>query len=381
MPHGGRLEERIVEKETREKWIEDAKRISKIFLDTREMDDLELIGVGALSPLKGYMNQDEYLSVISQMRLVNGLPWTIPITLHASKPELSGIKVGDDVALLDSESRLLGILHLQEMYEWNKEKEATKIYLTNDKKHPSVDYISKAGEYLLGGEIEVINLPIHKRFLKYRLSPSETRKIFAERAWKRVAGFQTRNPVHRGHEYIQKCALEICDGLLLHPLVGETIREDIPPDIRVKTYELTVEHYFPKERVLLAVFPAAMRYAGPKEAVLHAIIRKNYGCTHFIVGRDHAGTGNYYGPFDAQHIFDEFDERELGITPLFFDDAFYCKKCGGMATAKVCPHSKEDHISLSGTKIRKMIKEEKDLPPEFVRPEVGKILLEKRNSS
>ena len=378
-PHGGRLEERIVGKESRDGWMEDAKKMRKIFLDIREMDDLELIGTGALSPLRGYMTQDEYLSVINRMRLVNGLPWTIPITLHAFKQELSDIRVGDDAALLDSESRLLGVLHLQEMYKWDKEKEATKVYLTNDKRHPSVSYLHRVGEYLLGGEVEVINLPVHKRFLKYRLPPSDTRKIFAERGWKRIVGFQTRNPIHRGHEYVQKCALEICDGLLLHPLVGETAKEDIPPDIRIKTYEVAIEHYYPKDRVLLAVFPAAMRYAGPREAILHAIMRKNYGCTHFIVGRDHAGTGNYYGPFDAQHIFDEFDERELEITPLFFDNAFYCKKCGGMATAKICPHSQEDHISLSGTKIRKMLKEGKEPPPEFVRPEVGKILMERYN--
>jgi sulfate adenylyltransferase len=375
-PHGGKLEERMTGGKARDSLLEKVKQMSKITLDIREIADLELMATGALSPLKGYMIREEYLSVLYQKRLVDGLPWTIPITLQAFQEELFQINEGDDVALLDRENRALGVLHLEEKYKWDKEKEATRVYQTNDKKHPGVNYIYQLGDYLLGGKVEVLNMPFHKRFIKYRLPPSETRKIFRERGWRRVVGFQTRNPIHRGHEYVQKCALEICDGLFVHPLVGETRKEDVPPDVRIKTYEVAIENYYPKDRVLLAVLPAAMRYAGPREAIFHAIIRKNYGCTHFIVGRDHAGVGNYYGPFDAQYIFDEFDEGEMGITPLFFDDAFYCKKCKGMATAKICPHPKSEHISLSGTKIRKMLKEGKTLPPEFVRPEVAKILME-----
>ncbi len=374
-PHGGVLVNRLVKDEIRNSLIEKAKGLKHIVLDQWATSDLEMLAVGAFSPLEGFMESEDYKNVLDMKRLANGLPWTIPITLSISKEKSSTLKEGDDVALLGQDKALLAILHLQEKFHHDKEKEALEIYGTSDTQHPGVARVYKMGEVLLGGKFSVLQLPKHEKFLNYRLTPQETRKIFSERGWRRVVGFQTRNPVHRAHEYIQKCALETVDGLLLHPLVGETKEDDIPAELRMKCYEVLLENYYPKDRVALSVLAAAMRYAGPNEAIFHAIIRKNYGCTHFIVGRDHAGVGKYYGPFDAHYIFDEFDPAELGITPLFFDFTFYCKKCNGMASYKSCPHDSSEHISLSGTKVREMLKSGQVPPPEFTRREVAEILL------
>jgi sulfate adenylyltransferase len=375
-PHGGRLINREVCGREREELEGRLPSLPRVFLRPREVSDIEMIAVGAYSPLEGFMTKDDYESVLHNMRLANGLPWTIPITLSVSEEEARKLKEGEDIALANSAGEILAVLHLTEKYTYDKEREASLVYGTVDSQHPAVGYLfGCCGEVLLGGQISLLKRPQYSEFVEFRFDPAETRRIFQERGWRRVVGFQTRNPIHRAHEYIQKCALEICDGLFLHPLVGETKSDDVPADIRMQCYQVLLEKYYPKDRVFLAVLPAAMRYAGPREAIFHAIIRKNYGCTHFIVGRDHAGVGNFYGSFDAHYIFDEFKPGELEITPLFFDYTFYCRKCGGMASYKTCPHESSEHVALSGTKVREMLSQGKVPPQEFTRPEVAKILL------
>ncbi|MBI5559779.1 MAG: sulfate adenylyltransferase [Deltaproteobacteria bacterium] len=375
-PHGGKLVTRVLEGEVRDEALKKARKIKKIVLSDREVSDLELIAIGGFSPIEGFMTKDDYHSTMDTMSLRNGLPWTIPVTLSATKEEAGNLKENTDIALVDGKNTILGILHLEEVYSHDKEKEALEVYGTKEDAHPGVKKVYEMGEMLLGGKVSVVKRPEHDDFKEYRLDPKDTRGLFKEKGWKRVVGFQTRNPIHRAHEYIQKCALEVVDGLMIHPLVGETKEDDIPAPIRMRCYETLIENYYPKDRVCLVVFPAAMRYAGPREAVFHALIRKNYGCTHFIVGRDHAGVGKYYGTFDAHYIFDEFDPAAIGITPLFFDYTFYCKKCSGMASYKSCPHDSSEHITLSGTKVREMLKGGNTPPPEFSRPEVAGILAE-----
>lgn len=375
-PHGGKLVNRIVEGKERDALLEEIPHLKKVVLNDREVSDLELIAIGGFSPLEGFMTRDDYHNVVDTMKLTSGLPWTIPITLSVTREEADTLQVGKDVALVDKDGTVLGVLHLEEKYPHDKDKEATEVYGTSDTAHPGVARLFEMGDVLLGGKVSVLNRPKHRDFLKYRLDPAETRRVFKERGWKRVVGFQTRNPIHRAHEYIQKCALETVDGLLIHPIVGETKGDDIPAHIRMRCYEVLIENYYPRDRVLLVVLPAAMRYAGPREAIFHALIRKNYGCTHFIVGRDHAGVGSYYGSFDAHYIFDEFEPSEIGITPLFFDHTFYCKRCEEMASYKTCPHDSSHHISLSGTKVREMLREGNVPPPEFTRPEVAQVLID-----
>ncbi|MCM8792510.1 MAG: sulfate adenylyltransferase [Candidatus Omnitrophica bacterium] len=374
-PHGGRLINRIVEKKERRDLEKEAKGFKKIILNEREISDLEMIATGCFSPLEGFLTQEDYISVIENCRLKNGLVWTIPISLSATKEEIKDLKENKPVALSNGKE-ILGILRLKQIYTYDKKKEAELVYKTTNSAHPGVAYLFSQGEFLLGGKISLINLPKHKEFSEYWFSPAQTRKVFKERGWKRIVGFQTRNPIHRAHEFIIKTALEICDGLFLNPLVGETKKTDIPADVRMTCYKILIEKYFPKSRVLMGVYGAAMRYAGSREAVLHALVRKNFGCTHFIVGRDHAGVGNFYKPFEAQEIFDEFSSEELGITPLFFENAFFCRHCGGMATAKTCPHSESEHFSLSGTKVRELLSAGEIPPFEFTRPEIANILME-----
>ncbi|MCM8768051.1 MAG: sulfate adenylyltransferase [Candidatus Omnitrophica bacterium] len=375
-PHGGKLINRIVSEQEKKRLKDKIFVMKSIKLNRRQVSDLEMIAIGAFSPLEGFMGKNDYENVLHNMRLSNNLVWPIPITLAVDKDQVKRFEIGEDISLLDEFGKVVGILHLKEVYSYDKELEAEKIYRTKDEKHPGVKAVYSQGDTLLGGEVTLLEKPKHIEFNKYYLTPQETRNIFKERGWKTVVGFQTRNPIHRAHEYIQKCALEIYDGLFLHPIVGETKSDDIPAEIRMRCYEVLIENYYPKERVVLSINPAYMRYAGPREAIFHAIVRKNYGCTHFIVGRDHAGVGNYYGPYDAQKIFLEFKPEELGIIPLFFENAFYCKKCSSMATLKTCPHSKEEWIFLSGTKVREMLQGEEIPPLEFTRPEVAKILIE-----
>ncbi len=375
-PHGGKLINRVVEGKERDELSKKAKEFKKITLNFREISDLEMIAVGAFSPLEGFMCKEDYHSSMDTMTLKNGLPWTIPVTLSTTADMAKGLTEGEELALVDGKGKTLAVLHLEEVFSHDKEKEAIQVYGTKEEAHPGVKKVYEMSEMLLGGEVLVLARPEHAKFKEHRLDPAETRALFKDKGWKRVVGFQTRNPIHRAHEYIQKCALETVDGLMIHPIVGETKGDDIPADVRMHCYTALMENYFPKDRVVLVVLPAAMRYAGPKEAIFHALIRKNYGCTHFIVGRDHAGVGNYYGSFDAHFIFDEFDPEEIGIRPMFFDYTFFCKKCGSMASYKSCPHDSADHISLSGTKVREMLRAGTVPPTEFTRPEVARILID-----
>jgi sulfate adenylyltransferase len=375
-PHGGKLVNRVLEGEQRAEWLKRSKTLKSITVSPRIVSDLELISVGAMSPNEGFMGKDDYESVVESMRLRNGLPWSVPITLPVSSEESRGLKEGEGVSLYDESGSLIAVLHLEEKFTYDKKKEAQEVYRTMDEAHPGVSVVYKQGDVLLGGNVALINLPRDVEFPGYRLDPAQTRRLFREKGWRRIVAFQTRNPIHRAHEYLQKCALEMVDGLLIHPIVGETKSDDIPADIRMRCYQALIENYYPQDRVVLSVLPAAMRYAGPREAIFHALVRKNYGCTHFIVGRDHAGVGSYYGTYDAHKIFDEFKPEEIGITPLFFDHSFYCTKCNGMATTKTCPHPTEFHAHLSGTKVRELLKNREDLPIEFTRPEVGRILME-----
>lgn len=318
-PHGGTLVNREVSGVERERIVEAAPGLPALRLGVREISDLEMIANGAFSPLGGFLGESDYRSVRANMRLADGTAWSIPVTLSADREKISELREGRDVALYQGDDHLLGVLHLEEIYAYDKGREAELVYRTTDEAHPGVRALYAQGEYLLGGKVSVVNRPQNLAFPAYRRDPAETRGLFRQRGWRRVVAFQTRNPVHRAHEYIQKCALEIADGLLLHPLVGATKDDDIPAEVRITSYEAILANYYPATRTILSVLPAAMRYAGPREAIFHALIRKNYGCSHFIVGRDHAGVGNYYGTYDAHYIFDEFEPEELGITPLFFD--------------------------------------------------------------
>ncbi|MFO7321180.1 MAG: sulfate adenylyltransferase [Chloroflexota bacterium] len=374
-PHGGVLVDRLrVEGDEAEALRERAAAAVPVVLSEVARSDLEMIATGVLSPLEGFMTHDEYEAVLSTMHLPNGLPWTLPVTLPVSEETAARLRPGQDVALVDAHGELLGLLELVESYRYDRVREARSAYGTDDGAHPGVARLMRQDEFYLAGPVWMLVTP-SSPFPDLYLTPRETRALFQERGWRRIVAFQTRNPIHRAHEYLLKCALEIADGLLLHPLVGETRDEDLPAALRVESYRVLLQHYFPVQRTLLSVFPAAMRYAGPREAIWHAIARKNYGCTHFIVGRDHAGVGGYYGPYDAQRLFDEFDPALIGITPLMFEHAFYCCACGQVTTSKTCPHDSSEWLQLSGTEVRARLRAGEMLPAEFTRPEVSAVLM------
>src|SRR5579863_1409118 len=351
-----------------------AEKLPPITLNARDLADLEMLASGAFSPLTGFMGEADYLGSRDEMRLSNGTPWSIPITLGVAQSEARTLGGGQDIALAAEDGIRLGILKLGEIYRVDRKREAEAVFGTADEAHPGVKNVLSMPEWCLGGRVSLFEEIPGRTFLEYRLEPRQTRARFRENGWKKIVAFQTRNPTHRAHEYIQKAALEICDGLLLHPLVGETKGDDVPAAVRMETYKVMLDLYYPKGRAMLAVMPAHMRYGGPREAVLHAIIRRNYGCTHFIVGRDHAGVGSYYGSYDAQKIFERFSPEEIGITPLTFENTFYCKRCGGMASYKTCPHEDADRLLLSGTKVREMLRRGEAPPPEYTRPEIAAIL-------
>ena len=363
-PHGGVLVDRTGERP------DDVETLETLTLTSRELSDLDMLACGALSPLDGFMGADDYERVLEDKHLANGLPWALPVCLAVDE-----VPAGDRVALADETGRLLALLDVHEVFDYEKEREAEACFRTTDAEHPGVKRLYAQKPRYLAGRVTVFERA-EPSFPELALDPAETRAIFGERGWRRVVGFQTRNPIHRAHEYLTKGALETVDGLLIHPLVGDTKSDDVPAATRVECYRVLLEGYYPADRVVLSAFPAAMRYAGPREAIWHAICRKNYGCSHFIVGRDHAGVGSYYGTYDAQLIFDEFEPHELDIEPMFFEHAFFCRTCGQMATPKTCPHPADDHVFLSGTKVRELLQAGELPPVEFSRPEVAEVLID-----
>ena len=380
-PHGGALIQRTLTGNDRKKAIEIGSKAISVVLSERGLLDLECLASGVYSPLDGFVTEEAYYTILDKLRLPTGVVWSIPITLQISEQEAIGIEPEAEVALRHPNGTVLALIRVTDVYRPNQSVEAKKVYGTTDGNHPGVAAMISAGTVYLGGPVHLINSFSSSPFPDQSFTPEKTRTEFANRGWSTVVAFQTRNPIHRAHEYLTKVALENVDGLFINPLVGSTKSDDIPADVRMRCYQTLLKNYYPENRVFLGTYPAAMRYAGPREAILHAISRQNYGCTHFIVGRDHAGVGDYYGTYEAQQIFERFSRKELHIEPLKFEHAFFCKVCGQMASQKSCPHGGDNHVFLSGTKVRELLATGKKPPSQFTRPEIAEILIETQRAS
>ena len=375
-PHGDRLVNRRLSGEDREAARERARTLPTLPLTDRNLADLECIATGVYSPLEGFVGERDYDAIVRDMRLTSGVAWTIPITLQVSEAQASALSGASEIGLKDARGEVVALLRITDRFVPDQAREAQLVYGTDDPAHPGVAAMKDAGPVYLGGPIEMIGELAADGFTAHKFTPHDTRAAFEDLGWSSIVAFQTRNPIHRAHEYLTKVALELVDGLFINPLVGTTKADDIPADVRMRCYQVLMDDYYPRERVFLGVYPAAMRYAGPREAILHAISRQNYGCTHFIVGRDHAGVGDYYGTYDAQKIFERFTSDDLAISALKFEHSFYCMKCGGMASSKTCSHDASEHVFLSGTKVRAMLQAGEMPPVEFTRREVAEILVE-----
>jgi sulfate adenylyltransferase len=376
-PHGGTLVDRLLPADAAEALAARAPSLVTLVLDPREAADLELIATGAASPLTGFLGSEDYESVLEHLRLADGTVWPLPFTLAVDDERRARLEPGQEAALRDASGRFWGAIVVGEIYRRDPAREARHVYGTEDVAHPGVAYLLARPPWLVAGEVSVLPGALeHLPFAEHRLSPRKLRAEIAARGWRHVAGFQTRNPIHRAHEHLTKLALEITDGLVIHPLVGETKGDDVPAAVRFRAYEALLSRYYPKERTLLAAFPAAMRYAGPREALFHAIARKNYGIDRLIVGRDHAGVGKFYGPYEAQEIFDRFSAEEVGVTPLRLEPTFFCRACAALASPRTCPHGPADRLELSGSKVRELLRAGEHLPEEFTRREVAEILRE-----
>ena len=375
-PHGGRLVERVLKSEQKNKILEKAAGLPSVKLDAESVSDIENIATGVFSPLEGFMGKEDFRHVLKQMRLSSDLPWTIPIVLDVGKDEADKLKVGGLVLLRNEKDEPAAVLHLEEKYIYDKEEMAEKVFQTTDAAHPGVAKVKSMKDVLLAGKIDLIQ-ESPTSFTRYKLSPKETRVLFKEKGWRTVVGFQTRNTPHIGHEYVQKTALTFVDGIFINPVIGRKKKGDFKDEVILASYEELIKNYYLKERAVMVILQMEMRYAGPREAIFHAIIRKNFGCTHIIIGRDHAGVGTYYHPYAAQDIFEEFPD--LGIIPLFFRSFYYCKKCLSVVNEKICPHPPSEQIQFSGTKIRDMLVKGEYPPPELVRPEVARIIMEFKN--
>ncbi len=372
-PHGHVLVNRVLKPEDAAKAAEKSKTLTQLTIDDELVKEVKNIARGVFSPLDGFMSKADFESVVEKMQLANGVVWSIPFVLDISDEDAENITVGDQIALVDENKNPIALMNVEDKYGYDKENYATKVFKTNDAEHPGAKMVHDMHDTLICGEIELIDNS-KEPFNEFNLDPAETRTLFQELGWKTIVGFQTRNAPHKAHEYLQRCALEICDGLFVNPVIGKKKSGDFQDPVILKAYQALVNDFFPKGRAVMSILPLKMRYAGPREAIFHAIVRKNFGCTHFIVGRDHAGVGDYYGTYEAQEIFDTLPD--LGMTILKFEHSFYCKKCGAMGTSKICPHDKEDWVGPSGTLIRELISKGELVPEEIMRPEISKILID-----
>jgi len=372
-PHGGKLVDRILDGACRKDVLAASQALPKLRISDESVSDVENIASGVFSPLQGFMGKADVRNVLNEMRLPNDLPWTIPIVLDASPEEAGRFKEGKDILLVSESGRPVAVLHLEEKYQYNKDELAEKVFLTMDRAHPGVAKVAGMKDVLLAGPLDLLEIS-PTPFDRYKLSPKETRILFKEKGWKTIVAFQTRNTPHIGHEYVQKTALTFTDGIFVNPVIGRKKKGDFKDEVILASYDELIKHYYLKERAVMAILQMEMRYAGPREAIHHAVVRKNFGCTHIIIGRDHAGVGTYYHPYAAQDIFEEFPD--LGIAPLFFRAFYFCKKCQSVVNEKICPHPPSEQIQFSGTKIRDLLVKGQIPPPELMRPEVAKVIMQ-----